>query len=200
MSTGLSRSIAAAVSLFVSVAFVSASNAASPDGAYAAKGAGPHACELFVSEREKRSETYFRFLGWLEGYVSLYNKVTPDTTDVFSWQTTELADFLLNNFCKANPQARFSTAVETMLKALHPTRLRNTSEVVDIEGGTPPIQLYKDVMRRVQQSLTERGHYKGAIDGTYGPGTAAALKAFQAASKIQETGLPDQITLLRLFQ
>lgn len=175
-------------------------NAAAPDGAYAAKGAGPHPCEMFVSEREKRSETYFRFLGWVEGFVSLYNKSTPDTTDVMSWQTSELIDVLLNNFCKANPKARFSFAVETMVKALHPTRLRNISDVVDIAGSKPPIQLYKDVLRRVQQSLTERGHYTGAIDGAYGPGTAAALKAFQAASKLKETGWPDQITLLRLFQ
>lgn len=199
MHAGLFRSAAVAAFMFAA-ALVPEAEAASADGAYAAKGAGPQPCELFVAEREKRSETYFRFLGWLEGYVSLYNKVTPDTTDVLAWQTTELADFLLNNFCKTNPKTRFSQAVETMVNALYPTRLRNTSEVVDIAGSQPPIQLYKDVMRRIQQSLTERGHYTGAVDGAYGPGTAAALKAFQAASKLKETGLPDQITLLRLFQ
>lgn len=174
--------------------------AASPEGTYAAKGAGPQNCELFVAEREKQSQAYFRFLGWVEGYVSLFNKLTPDTTDVLSWQTTELIDLLLNNFCKANPQTRFNVAVDTLVGALYPTRLRAASEVIDIEGSDPPLQLYKDVVRRVQQTLTERGFYKGAIDGAYGPGTATAMKAFQASIKIKETGLPDQISLLRLFQ
>lgn len=199
MSLSRTTVVAVAAVLFAGLSGAPAI-AASAEGTYAAKGAGPQTCQLFVAEREKQSQAYFRFLGWVEGYVSMFNKLTPDTTDVLSWQTTELVDLLLNNFCKANPQTRFNLAVDTLLNALYPTRLRSSSEVVDIEGSDPPLQLYKDVVRRVQQTLTERGYYKGAIDGSYGPGTATAMKAFQAASKLKETGLPDQVSLLRLFQ
>ena len=174
--------------------------AASADGTYAAKGAGPQNCDQFVKERDARSNNYFRFLGWIEGYISYYNKATPDTTDVLSWQTSELADFLLSNFCKANPAERFSSAVDIMLNALYPSRLREPSEVIDIPGGNPPIQIYKEVMMRIQQTLLDRGFYKGGVDGAYGPGTAAAIKQFQGTVQLEQTGLPDQITLLRLFQ
>jgi hypothetical protein len=200
MSGFFVKSVIAGTTLSVAIAFATVAGAASPDGTYAAKGAGPLSCERFVGERATRSENYFRYLGWLEGYISHYNKSTADTTDVLSWQTTELADLLLSNYCKANPQTRFSMAVDTMLNALHPTRLRETSEVIDIDLGDPPIQIYKEVMRRIQQNLADRGLYKGGIDGAYGPGTAAAIKAYQASAQIEPTGLPDQITLLRLFQ
>ncbi|MEK9662703.1 MAG: peptidoglycan-binding protein, partial [Alphaproteobacteria bacterium] len=153
-----------------------------------------------VAEREKQSPAYALFVGWLEGYVTHFNKVTTDTTDVFAWQTTELATFLLNNYCKANPKTRFDVAVETMVKSLYPTRLRNVSEVVDVPGSQPPLQVYKDVVRRIQQTLTERGFYKGSIDGDYGPATVKAMKAFQVSEKRDPTGLPDQVSLLLLFQ
>jgi membrane-bound lytic murein transglycosylase B len=51
----------------------------------------------------------------------------------------------------------------------------------------------------VQSSLAELGHYTSTVDGVYGPGTAAAIRAFQAEQGLPESGLPDQRTLLVLF-
>lgn len=174
--------------------------AASSEGQFAIKEAGAQTCEIFVAERTKRSNVYYSFRGWAAGYVSSYNKLTPDTTDVMSWQTSDLIDLLINNYCSKNPQARYIVAIDTLLQALHSTRLRGVSEVVEIKTDKQTLQLYKDVLRRVQQALTERGLYSGPIDGAYGPGTSTAISAFQAEAKLEQSGYPDQLTLLRLFQ
>lgn len=174
--------------------------AASPEGQFAVKEAGTQPCSRFIAERDARTDLYFSFRGWVAGYISQYNKSTPDTTDILSWQTIDLVDLLLTNFCKANPETRYIAAVDNLVRALYPTRLRSISETVKVEGAERPIQLYKTVLRRIQQTLTERGHYGGAIDGAFGPATSAAIKAFQAEAGLPETGYPDQITLLRLFR
>lgn len=191
------RSAALAISLCLGVP---AAYAASPDGTYVSKGAGPQTCAVFVAEREKQSPDYDRFLGWIEGYVTHYNKVTQDTTDILSWQRIELVAFLLNNFCNGNPNSRFDVAAETLLASLHPSRLRTVSEVVEIPGSTPPQQIYKVVVQRIQQTLTERGFYAGNIDGDYGPATIEAVKKFQTSEKREPTGVADQVTLLLLFR
>ena len=174
--------------------------AASTEGQFAVKEAGTQPCSRFIAERDARTNLYFSFRGWVAGYISQYNKSTPDTTDILSWQTIDLVDLLLTNFCRANPETRYMAAVDNLVRTLHPTRLRSVSETVKIEGAKRPIQLYKTVLRRIQQALTERGHYGGAIDGAFGPATSAAIKAFQAETSLPETGYPDQITLLRLFR
>lgn len=40
----------------------------------------------------------------------------------------------------------------------------------------------------VQRQLAARGYYQGAIDGIFGPGSRAALRAFQADTGLAATG------------
>ena len=51
---------------------------------------------------------------------------------------------------------------------------------------------------RVQAALMRRGYYHGDIDGLLGPMTRAALRAFQQAQGISQTGRMDIDTLTRL--
>ncbi len=51
---------------------------------------------------------------------------------------------------------------------------------------------------RVQLELLRLGYYKGAIDGKVGPGTRAALRAFQAVEGLPQSGAMDNATLARL--
>ena len=44
-------------------------------------------------------------------------------------------------------------------------------------------------VRALQQALTELGFYTGSIDGQYGAGTLAALKAFQSKNGLRATGI-----------
>jgi 3D (Asp-Asp-Asp) domain-containing protein len=59
-------------------------------------------------------------------------------------------------------------------------------------GSTGP------AVRLVQQALGRDGYPTGTEDGTYGPATAAAVRAFQRASQLPATGAVDVTTLRAL--
>ena len=50
----------------------------------------------------------------------------------------------------------------------------------------------------VQQSLKDSGYDPGPIDGVEGPHTTAALKAYQKAQGLPETGKADTDTMAKL--
>ncbi|MCP4330854.1 MAG: MCE family protein [Alphaproteobacteria bacterium] len=56
----------------------------------------------------------------------------------------------------------------------------------------------REEMRKVQEALKLDGHYKGEIDGLYGPETRRAITAYQKAVGLDLTGIPDAATLAKL--
>jgi peptidoglycan hydrolase-like protein with peptidoglycan-binding domain len=61
-----------------------------------------------------------------------------------------------------------------------------------------PADLQRHVVVGVQTLLTRWGYYHSGIDGDFGPGTFAAVRAFQARSGIMPTGRLDMATLAAL--
>ncbi len=51
----------------------------------------------------------------------------------------------------------------------------------------------------LQQALKLKGYYTLAIDGSYGAGTVKAVKAFQKAKKLEQSGEADNDTIKALF-
>ena len=49
-------------------------------------------------------------------------------------------------------------------------------------------------MSSLQSRLAELGYYTGAIDGDFGPGTEAAVKAFQAQNGLTPDGIAGAYT------
>ena len=56
-----------------------------------------------------------------------------------------------------------------------------------------------DSVEKLQQALKIKGYYKGAVDGKFGDGTRSAVKAYQKAVGISQTGKADYATLVKLF-
>lgn len=56
-----------------------------------------------------------------------------------------------------------------------------------------------DDLRRMQARLIELGYLDGAADGAFGPKSVSALKKFQRAHGLEETGEGDEATLAALF-
>ena len=54
-------------------------------------------------------------------------------------------------------------------------------------------------VRQLQTRLKELGYYTGKIDGAYGSGTAAAVKAFQKKHGLTQTGKADALTQTALY-
>ena len=58
--------------------------------------------------------------------------------------------------------------------------------------------LSRSARRTLQRGLRDRGHYRGLVDGIFGPQTRAAIIAFQASRSEKETGVLTRRQLLDL--
>lgn len=167
---------------------------------FAAKGLAAASCSSFVEEREKRSQTYGEALAWLTGFISAYNYLAPDTYDVAPWQSVELLSSLLASHYKENPKESIFIATDRLLNSIAEDRLRTVSEIVTVSIEGRKLNMYKDIVFRVQTALIEKGHLKARWPtGDYDKSTVAAMKAFQAENKLGVTGIPDQQSLSLLF-
>ncbi len=54
-------------------------------------------------------------------------------------------------------------------------------------------------VKKLQQALQIKGHYNGKIDGIYGSGTTAAVKAFQKKHGLSRDGIAGKVTIKTLF-
>ena len=68
---------------------------------------------------------------------------------------------------------------------LIPNRIKAQEDRTRIGDGQDAMALYRESIRDMQQRLVDLGFLKGGVDGAYGPGTSAAVGAFQKAA-----GLP----------
>jgi len=169
-------------------------------GKFAIKGAGVLPCQVFVAERAKRSDVFRLAAGWVEGYVSAYNRFTPDTFDIASFESSELLLSIVQKHCEGHPQDRLHAVLHSMLTALHPDRLSVEAERIHLKDGERATMLYRETIRRMQAELARRGLYRGAADGRFTDETRSALIAFQTDLKFEATGFPDQLTLWRLLR
>jgi hypothetical protein len=175
--------------------------AALEDGMSAVRGVGMLRCEQYITLIEEESPAIEMVAGWIDGFTTGLNATTPGVFDHLPWQRTDLVMQLLANHCSANEDDILANAVNLFIRATVATRLTDVSELIRIPlpEGDGAIEIYQATLSRVQSTLAELGHYDSTVDGLYGPGTATAIRAFQAQQGLPETGLPDQRTLLVLF-
>lgn len=194
-----------ATALFVAALFAAALFAAAPalaadgDGLFAVKGLGRVTCKDFVAEHKAKSPAFAAMVGWLDGYVTAANRYAGDTYDMTSFESTDLLIALIEQHCQRHPDHVYAAVAQALLGRLENQRIVRNSPALTVPGAQRDYVLYVETVRRLQGRLKDRGLYKGAIDGLYGPGTRAAVKAFQEAAGVTATGEPDQLTLLRLF-
>jgi len=85
-------------------------------------------CGTFIAARdEARRGDQFRtskYLDWLTGYITAYNRLKPDTFDIVG--QTDKGSWLswLENYCKAHPLDSFSAAVAGLTDTLYPNRVK----------------------------------------------------------------------------
>ena len=108
----------------------------------------------------------------------------------------------------ADPELRASVAKPSLNKRnMLPVETPHpTAEPVYISGAEPPLPLEKlqknnssEAVYWMQKKLTELGYYSGKCSGTYLAGTIAAVKAFQKANGLKQTGTADVKTLEVLY-
>lgn len=116
--------------LFAALALVGAEvNAADMDRKYWKQGG--FTCGKFVEDRQ-RPDTRQRFtevmMAWLAGYVTAYNYVVPDTTNILGGSDLNSAILWIENYCRARPLKDTADAAEALIDVLYPTRHRTARE------------------------------------------------------------------------
>ncbi len=173
--------------------------AADSGGQFAVEGIGASTCEGFVTAKSESSDAYWMFLGWLDGYMTGINQYAPETCDITPCQSQNLLAALFEKFCAKNPGANFFAVDNRMIVELRGDRLRESSAPIVAKVGERTVGVYREILRKVQVLLKEGGHYKGEVDGLFGPNTRRALESYQKQVGLTVTGLPDQATLFKLL-
>ena len=175
--------------------------AADADGRFAVKSAGGTRCAQFVDAvKQKDQQRVALYVGWIAGYVSAANQLTPETFDLASWQDMRTLTALLSRHCDRNADMRFGAAVAQMSNALKKDRLQTRSDPVVAEHDGKSVRIYAETIRRAQDALSELGMYSGSLDGKYSETFRDSLSKFQGENDLPVSGVPDQATLFALFR
>jgi peptidoglycan hydrolase-like protein with peptidoglycan-binding domain len=76
-------------------------------------------------------------------------------------------------------------------------RTTPSTSAVDLSKELPAVPHPNDVMS-MQQTLLDKGHYRGGVDGVFGLRTRASIRAYQKAESLPVTGHLDKETAGRL--
>jgi hypothetical protein len=174
--------------------------AADEENRFAIKGIGLSTCASFVEARKAQSHQYFQFGGWMNGYLSATNRYEKNTFDVVSWQSTGVLAASLAGFCERNPEVQFVRAVVFLINTLGQDRLQNHSELIEAKVGEASVVIYRATLQRAQERLVELHHLDGSPSGEFDAPTQQAFRRFQEEAALEVSGLPDQLTLAKLFQ
>jgi hypothetical protein len=140
------------------------------------------------------------FMGWLEGYLSAANELTPGVFDVTFWRERDLLAALLAANCRAEPEKRFGVVVRAMVQALRQNPLAERSDMVEARIGERGVPIYRATLRKVEEALAARGIDPGELDGRWDDSLRQAIVEFQRSQEeLTPTGLPDQATLAKLL-
>lgn len=189
--------------LAAALAFAAPAQAETADGQFATRGIGAVQCKALpelLGPAENRT-TRDQFVAWITGYLSHASRATPATFDVMPVQDNYGIEALAELLCRDNPELLVETVVFEIVRSLAAGAVTGPTDLVSLELDGARVDLRGETLRKVQDVLVAQGHLSADdADGAFGPRTAEALRAFQKAASIRETGLPDTLTLFIMFK
>ena len=174
-------------------------SAADGEGKFAAKGAGRKSCEAFNQAYQSKSNEYYLYGGWIEGYVSAFNSFQKETYDITPWQTTELMMFFISKHCEKQPETRILTAVNTMLSSFAATRLTKESDLVEVNLKNSKSYFYAETLLAVREALHGQGYDVDVGETSFDEKLVKAILSYQKSKGLTQSGFPDQQTLVNLL-
>ena len=189
-----------ALALVIALGAAGAAQAADEQGSFAVKGVGAETCASYLNARERNPGAHAMFLGWLEGYLTGVNELSPGVFDVTFWRERGLLGALIEVNCRGEPEQRFGLVVRAMAKQLKQNPLAEKSDLIEARIGERGVPLYRATLRKVEETLAARGIDPGEVDGRWDDDARRAIVEFQRShDELTPTGLPDQATLAKLL-
>lgn len=99
----------------------SSAKAVDVDGRALIYSVGTESCGHFNAERKAGRDN--PYLGWLGGYLSAINRVTPETYDIRGGTDMDGIMLWLDKYCDSHALDTISDAVEALVLELHPRRI-----------------------------------------------------------------------------
>ena len=98
--------------------------AADADSAYSSQ--RPESCREFhrLQSLDERTPALMNIRGWIAGYLTAFNRQTPETYDILGLMEFEAALRFIDGFCKAHPLDNLAAAMESLTEDLYPRRHR----------------------------------------------------------------------------
>lgn len=98
--------------------------AADTEGAYSPQ--RPESCREFrrVLSSDERTPARMNIRGWIAGYLTAFNRQTPETYDVLGLTDFDGTLRFIDGYCKAHPLDNLATAMEALTEDLYPRRHR----------------------------------------------------------------------------
>jgi hypothetical protein len=177
-----------------------AAQAADEEGRFAADGVGNRTCQQFLDAIEDDERLTVAFASWTEGFMTATNALNDDTFDLTPWQTVEVIMLKMQVFCRNNPDTVYMLGLGQLISTLVPDRLTDSDEIVRVEADGRATFIYRGVLEAVRGKLEERGLTVPKEPGVFDELFVAALRELQGELGIPESGLPDQRTMIALFE
>jgi len=84
-----------------------------------AYGAGAKPCSVYLYAREQSNVDEVAFVDWLGGYLSGVNAISLTTNNILGNSDLTAAIYWIDDYCRANPRARFAEAVDARVAPSH---------------------------------------------------------------------------------
>ena len=85
---------------------------------------GARSCAAFLQDKRAHGWAYDADTAWVTGYVTAYNALTPDTSNILGDTDVSSAMLWLQNYCKANPDSGLAEGMLALTAELYPRRHR----------------------------------------------------------------------------
>ncbi len=167
---------------------------------FAVKGVGTHSCSEFLAATSMGPADLMPYRNWVEGYLSATNRLTSGVYDVTPWQSGELLLTIMAGHCQKNEPHTIALVAQGIVNAFEANWLDRASRSLQIKTDTHSVQVYESIIGQTKEKLATLGYYSGKTDTTFNKETQEALSLYQVSQGLEVTGLPDPLTLFRLFQ
>jgi hypothetical protein len=84
-----------------------------------AYGTGYKSCSVYLYAREQSNVDEAAFVDWFGGYLSGVNAISLTTDNILGNSDLTAAIYWIDNYCQANPRARFAEAVDARVAPNH---------------------------------------------------------------------------------
>ncbi len=167
-------------------------HSADSSGDFVVKGAGATPCSQFISAaKEGGAEALSEYGGYVAGYTSAYNEMSPATYDVWAWQTMDTLMLLLLQRCRQSPDLNFGAAVMELTRYYSATRVANRETKRRVGSEASGLYLYESAYQKLLEALRREGY---PTEDPY-----ASMMQYKVDNKVMHTANVYQILLLRLI-